>query len=40
VGATACIDADLRETGVILARVADVLDFGQPVEAAGSCRAC
>jgi trans-aconitate methyltransferase len=30
-GATAYIDADLRATGTILERAADVLDFGQPV---------
>jgi hypothetical protein len=30
-GATAYIDADLRATGAILERAADVLDFGQPV---------
>ncbi len=30
-GATAYIDADLRDTGTILKRAADVLDFGQPV---------
>jgi hypothetical protein len=30
-GATAYIDADLRDTGTILERAADVLDFGQPV---------
>jgi hypothetical protein len=30
-GATAYIDADLRATGTILKRAADVLDFGQPV---------
>jgi S-adenosyl methyltransferase len=30
-GATAYIDADLRETGVIVERAAEVLDFGQPV---------
>jgi S-adenosyl methyltransferase len=30
-GATAYIDADLRDTGAILERAADVLDFGQPV---------
>lgn len=30
-GATAYIDADLRQTGSIVKRAADVLDFGQPV---------
>jgi S-adenosyl methyltransferase len=30
-GATAYIDADLRDTGTILKRAADLLDFGQPV---------
>ena len=30
-GATAFIDADLREVGTIVQRAADVLDFGQPV---------
>jgi hypothetical protein len=30
-GATAYIDADLRDTATILKRAADVLDFGQPV---------
>ncbi len=30
-GATAYIDADLRDTGTILERAAGVLDFGQPV---------
>ena len=30
-GATSYIDADLRATGTILERAADVLDFGQPV---------
>ena len=30
-GATAYIDADLRDTGVILAQAARILDFGQPV---------
>jgi hypothetical protein len=30
-GATAYIDADLRDTPAILERAADVLDFGQPV---------
>ena len=30
-GATAYIDADLRDTGTILERAADLLDFGQPV---------
>ena len=30
-GATAYIDADLRDTGIILAQAAEVLDFGQPV---------
>jgi hypothetical protein len=30
-GATAYIDADLRDTGAILERAADVLDLGQPV---------
>jgi hypothetical protein len=30
-GETAYIDADLRATGAILERAADVLDFGQPV---------
>jgi hypothetical protein len=30
-GATAYIDADLRATGTILERAADVLDFGEPV---------
>jgi hypothetical protein len=30
-GATDFIDADLRATGTILKRAADVLDFGQPV---------
>jgi hypothetical protein len=30
-GATAYIDADLRETGTILAQAAEVLDFSQPV---------
>jgi S-adenosyl methyltransferase len=30
-GATDYIDADLRATGTILERAADVLDFGQPV---------
>ena len=30
-GATAYIDADLRESGTILERAAEVLDFGQPV---------
>jgi hypothetical protein len=30
-GRTAYIDADLRDTGPILERAADVLDFGQPV---------
>jgi hypothetical protein len=30
-GATAYIDADLRATGTVLERAADVLDFGQPV---------
>ena len=30
-GATAYIDADLRGTGAILDRAADILDFGQPV---------
>jgi S-adenosyl methyltransferase len=32
-GATAYIDADLRATGTILERAADVLDLGQPVAA-------
>jgi hypothetical protein len=30
-GATAYLDADLRDTGTILARAAEVLDFSQPV---------
>jgi len=30
-GATTYIDADLRDTGTILKRAADLLDFGQPV---------
>jgi S-adenosyl methyltransferase len=30
-GATTYIDADLRDTGAVLERAADVLDFGQPV---------
>jgi len=30
-GATAYIDADLRDTGTVLAKAADVLDFSQPV---------
>jgi hypothetical protein len=30
-GATAYIDADLRDTGVILDQAARILDFGQPV---------
>src|SRR5690242_9712953 len=30
-GHTAYIDADLRDTGVILAQAARILDFGQPV---------
>ncbi len=30
-GATAYIDADLRDTGTILAEAASVLDFGEPV---------
>jgi S-adenosyl methyltransferase len=30
-GATAYIDADLRDTGPILERAADILDFGQPI---------
>ncbi len=30
-GATAYIDADLRDTGTILHKAAEVLDFGQPV---------
>jgi O-methyltransferase involved in polyketide biosynthesis len=30
-GATAYIDADLRDTGIILAQAAEVLDFGRPV---------
>ena len=30
-GATAYIDADLHDTGPILERAADVLDFGQPI---------
>ncbi len=30
-GATDYIDADLRDTGSILERAADILDFGQPV---------
>src|ERR1700759_2028031 len=30
-GATAFIDADLREVGTIIQRAAGVLDFGQPV---------
>src|SRR6185503_986668 len=30
-GATAYIDADLRDTGVILAQAARILDFGRPV---------
>ena len=31
-GATEYIDADLRDTGTILARAADLLDFTKPVE--------
>jgi hypothetical protein len=30
-GATACIDADLRDTSAILAQAAELLDFSQPV---------
>jgi hypothetical protein len=30
-GATAYVDADLRDTGVILTQAARILDFGQPV---------
>ena len=30
-GATACVDADLRDTGHILAEAARILDFGQPI---------